>query len=289
MAKKKVDNRIFNFNIVEFFKSGEKAAEGDPAMYIDENVLYVEDTPIGIKRGKYMVVNGDEIGSAEEARDELQQGIDKEITTSFNCLENVGIDLSKMEVIHSTQDLSKRVNRNNEDFKNFEKNVPQGATYRETRSGERNLITEKYYHRAGSMLIKYADTSYICGMDDDSYFVSKLRTNPRTVEAAFRSLKPKRVFNYEEESGKIAPRQGEWFFIPMPDMEADSMESNATLPLEDGEGNTHVAEHYEKSGDRHFVKGDIDHDEHNTMHLGAVLHEAVQSTALGSWSERGVD
>ncbi len=296
MAKKKEDNRIFKFDLAKFFRTGEK--ESEDGAFIEGDTLYVwEDTDekhkltIGVKRGKFILINGDELrdDEAEELRDALQYGGKEEITTSFICLENAGIELGEIKVVKLTQDLSKYSTRGKEGFKDFEKNVPQGATYTAHRHGDENRIQEKSYHRAGSMLFRYKDNSYICGMDGDSYFVSKLKTHPKSISAAFKSLKPRRVVAYEKKSGKQASRQGEWFFIPVLDMEATKMKEDVALPLQEGVGNPHTVDRYEESKGRHYCKGDITHDEHSTMRLGEVLHEALQSTALNSWSVQGVD
>lgn len=300
MAKKKVvDNSIYNFDIIKFFRTGKKERTDNSLYYIDENILYVDRdfyehklkkrVPIGIKSGDFIVVNGDEIEEeAEEARDNLQEGGDKEITTSFTCLENAGIKLEDIKVIQTTKDLRGGAMRRGKKFKDFEKTVPQGATYHEGRYGSaKSQIEEKWYHRAGSMLITYKGTSYICGMDEESYFVSKLKTSPKNVDTAFKSLKPKKVIDYEKQSGKLAPRQGEWFFVPMPNMEATAMKQQA-LPLQTKGGNEHVVESYEKSKGRHYCMNSITHSEHETLRLDG-LHEAIQNTASGSWSVQGVD
>ena len=108
-------------------------------------------------------------------------------------------------------------------------------------------------------------------------------------DAAFKSLKPKRVIDYEKQSGKLAARQGEWFFIPVPDMEATAMKKEKALPLQTKRGNKHIVDFYERSKDRHYCKGIVCHDEHDAVILGDALHEAIQNTALGSWSVQGVD
>ncbi len=310
MAKKKeniLSKGIFNVNLVEFFRSGEKklGGESDCSLIIDRNTLYFfqdtdkdgvpkDLTSIGVKSGKYIIVNGDDVDDGYRARDELQLRHNKEITTSFECAKNAGLDLNSIKVIDITKDLSKSLNSGQKGFGNFEKTVPQGATYK--KSKKYDSATQRYtdeiilksYHRAGCMLIQYKGSNYICGMDEESYFVSKLSNHPKNVNGAFKSLKPRRVSDYEKKSGKQAKRQGEWFFVPV-DMEADAMKKGKSLPLQTKGGNKHKVGEYEESNGRHYCKGDVKHDEHNALYLEDVLHEAIQSTALGSWSMKGVD
>lgn len=292
MAKKKtIESGIYNIDLLEFFKTGKRNKIGEPPLRIDGNILYVEDMLIAVKSGNFTMLNGDDNDlscDAESVRDELQPCSAKEITTSFECLKNAGLSLESIKVIHSTEDLRRSVSVGSKGFKDFEKTVPQGATYSEYVAWNESKPNQKSYHRAGSMLIEYKGTNYICGMDDDSYFVSKLSNHPKSVEGAFKSLKPKRVNNYEKESGKQAKRQGEWFFIPV-DMEADNMKHNYALPLQTKGGNKHIIEHYEESNGKHYCKGLVGHEDHQELELGDVLHEAIQSTALDSWSVQGVD
>lgn len=295
--KKVIDKGIFNINILEFFNSGKKVRAEDSSLFVREGVLYsdrdeydreVDEVAIGVKSNGYTMINGDDVDHGEETRDELQYGHDKEITTSFSCLKSAGLDLNSIKVIQVTKDLSSTAYPKGKNFKGFEKNIPQGATYSEGLN-EKEEITYKSYHRAGSMLIESEGVRYICGMDGGNYFVSQLKTKPKNVDGAFKSLKPKRVLAYEKESGKQALRQGEWFFILVA-MEASAMEEDVALPLQADGGNEHTVDLYEESKGRHYCKGDVFHEEHNTLHLGLnVLHEAIQNTASGSWSVEGVD
>ncbi len=303
MARKtNTDNNIFNFDIIEFFKTGKKIMldkyEESCPLIVDGNVLYYSSNPIrqeksiaiGIKSGKFIMINGDDddLDDAEGTRDILQKYQDKEITTSFQCLKQAGLDLNKIKVINITKDLSRSLGCNSKGFKGFEKTVPQGATYKESRRGETNRLIEKSYHRAGSLLFEHNDVYYICSMDEDSYFCSELKTRPKTVDKAFRSLKPKRVLAYEKASGKQARRQGEWFFIPTK-LKIEDMDENISLPLQKKGGNEHFAHSYKQIKGRHYCSDCVIHTEHLTIFFGNNIYEAIQNTAIGSWSVQGVD
>ena len=303
MKKKQIlEDVICNFDIIEYFMTGQKQNLSE--FFICEGVLQYDsynNFDIAIKSGKFIVINGDEYDGYESGYDinetieELQNCSKDVITTSFTCLKNAGVVVSDMQVIDITQDRSNYTTPKKKNFKNFEKTVPQGATYKERRNFIKKTgkpsgaIYEKSYHIAGSMLIKYKNSSYICGMDDDSYFISKLKTNPKSVDAAFKSLKPRRVLKYEKDSGKFAQRQGEWFFIPSDiKLDPDSFSfHNVDLPKEKG-GNSHTVNKYILYKGKHYCESYVSHKEHGTLTLNSVC-EAIQNTALASWSVVGVD
>ena len=125
-------------------------------------------------------------------------------------------------------------------------------------------------------------------MDDESYFVTKLSKNTTTIDKAFQSLKPKEVQQWEKKNNAQARRQGEWFFLPTELVKVKGMKRKG-LPLWKDGGNKHMADGYAVQDDRNYVKGDVTHTDHETEYLGDVIHEAIMNTALGSWSEQGVD
>lgn len=71
------------------------------------------------------------------------------------------------------------------------------------------------YHEIGTVLLFSPENSslWICSMDEDTYFISKLPYWCNTIQEAFNSLKPLEVKEAERD-GKEVKRQGEWFFIP---------------------------------------------------------------------------
>ena len=316
VVKKKVVNRvperIENINLVTFFKTGEREHSGD-VVYIHGNVLNCitnypsrgDYTAAAVKVDGYTIINGDDvqdnIGDFEDVVDQLQDYGDKEITTSFLCLKNAGINFQKIKVLEITKDLDVSIRHGEEGFDEFEANVPQGATYKEYPDydldkdenidgpeAKINKILEKRYHRAGCMLIREGKFSYICGMDEETYFVTKLSKNTTTINTAFQSLKPIAVQQWEKKNGTQAIRQGEWFFLPTDFAKVKGMRRKG-LPLWKAGGNKHMAEKYVVQDGRNYVKGDVTHIDHEPTRLGDVIHEAIMNTQLGSWSEQGVD
>lgn len=300
--KKKVEE-VYNFDMLTYFKTGAKEQKQDEP-WIEGGILYVNEgygsgqrkLALAIRSGEYTMINGDDVGEGEGERDDLQTSGDHEITTSFACLGHAKLDLAQIKVIDMTQDQSDNVYREKEGAKNaavkkfrdFEKSIPQGATYSECKDDD-GSIREKSYHRAGSMLMKHKSVSYICGQDEDTYFVSKLKTNPRNVTDAFKALKPRRLNEWEKKTGKVAVRQGEWFFIPAEGLTATKMRRHS-LPVNQTGGHKHMVEKYEESEGRYYCMGEVEHEDHATLELEkGVLHEAIQNTALDSWSQEGVD
>jgi hypothetical protein len=303
---KKEDKRIFSVDILDLFVSGRRtrvgydsdvnnflSIDGNKLCYLD---IYNKEMTIAIKlQDRFILIDGDEetIDRSDDFASMIADSSNSDmITVSFTCLKNAGIkDMNDMKVIGITTDTANMVYSGAEGFKDFESNAPQGATVR--MHGESDNITWKSYHLAGSLLFEYKGDSYICGMDEDSYFISKLKTSPKSVNMAYKSLKPSRVVTYENKNNTRAQRQGEWFFIPCHDLIADDMKRNKALPHEKG-GNEHVVREYEKHNERHYVKGDVCHPEHNDVYLNSKkaldgLHEAICNTAIGSWSVQGVD
>jgi hypothetical protein len=305
--------RVENINLIEYFKTGKKQ-HVEAGVYIEGNVLfcitdYPKDgdvVPVAIKVGEYVIINGDDVddnvGDFDETVENLQDCGDKEITTSFKCLVNAGIDLQKIKVLDITKDLDVSIKLGEKGFDEFDSTVPQGATLTlypnqfydvhedadDYDEEEYEKIVEKRYHRAGCMLIREGKHSYICGMDDESYFVTKLPKNTTTIDKAFQSLKPKAVQQWEKKNKKQARRQGEWFFLPTDIKKIKGMRKKA-LPLWKDGGNKHIAQSYAVQDDRNYVKGFVTHIDHTTEYLCDVIHEAIMNTALGSWSEQGVD
>jgi hypothetical protein len=311
---KKAPERIENINLIEYFKTG-KREHSDHWLYIEGNVLTCitnepkvgDVTPAAVKVDGYTIINGDDVvdhvGDFGDVVDKLQDQGDKEITTSFVCLKNAGINLHKIKVLEITDDLDVGIKYGDEGFEEFDTTVPQGATltlypdmdydinedHEDYKEEDANRILEKRYHRAGCMLIREGKHSYICGMDEDSYFVTKLPKNVSTIDKAFQSLKPKAVQQWEKKNNCQARRQGEWFFLPTELTKVKGMRRKG-LPLWKDGGNKHMCQRYAVTGDgKNYVSGHVTHHDHATESLGDVIHEAHMNTALGSWSEQGVD
>ncbi len=186
--------------------------------------------------------------------------------------------------------------------------------------------TEEHYldhaHRAETLLLKIGRGFWVCGMDDRSYFISKLPKRARSMTEAFDIMKPDKVKQWEVETGCVAARQGEWFFIQRlqaqdvidakviykkmqtsnemrsyHDYDEDGNWARLTkpvngfiLPRESG-SNPHTATRGYIKNRRVFVSGQVRHPEHPTLKLSyakdPVIFEAVKNTTVADFSADG--
>ena len=102
---------------------------------------------------------------------------------------------------------------------------------------------------------------YLCGHDERHWFVAGIpeRAPVGTVRQAKQALKPEEVAQAESREGlrgkarhrrKNAAfvRQGEWFFLPMPDVQIDPTLILHNEPLRRGGGKAHWAEFCYRTG-----------------------------------------
>jgi hypothetical protein len=131
-------------------------------------------------------------------------------TTSFSALYNAIGGWMRAETI--IDNLIQVVDYD-EDETGYELPIPDGATPHYDKDG--NL---KFWHRPGGLLLLIKGTDgprlLLCGMDEQSYFISELSDNkPSTIAEGFEALKPEPVIQALEKGLEVR-RQGEWFFIP---------------------------------------------------------------------------
>jgi hypothetical protein len=311
MAKKKVvkqeEEIVCRVNVLEYFLSGKKEMDktGDYDLWVKGNKLWFEgkESPhvIAIKdaSGK-IAINGDE-DDWEDDKDIVLEELQNQkntVTTSFRCIESAGINLDDIEIVHISEDLDKCWYKKDEGFADVEKNIPAGATltvnrnYSKKTGRHSGAITYKRIHRAGSLLIKVANTYYICGQDDDSYFLSQLKTKPKTCLKAFQALVPSKVKAWEKKNGKQAERQGEWFFIPSDvKLKEENWFEDTALPMKSDESHPHTPSYIQSVKGKQYVKGGVYHEEHQTTYLipNSQVFEAIESNHVDSWSVQGVD
>ncbi|TWT36627.1 hypothetical protein KOR34_15600 [Posidoniimonas corsicana] len=123
---------------------------------------------------------------------------------------------------------------------------------------------------------------YLCGHDEQHWFVASLPFNRRTatVRGAMEALKPDIVRREQRRKGvkhrrhrrrtAAYVRQGEWFFLPRPSMHVgDLAERNGQLVREGGKPHR-VEWVYRPAGrDETFVRGAVSHPDHETIRLQA--------------------
>jgi hypothetical protein len=132
---------------------------------------------------------------------------------------------------------------------------------------------------------------YLCGHDEMHWFVAALpfQRKTETVRGAMEALKPAVVQREQKRKGvkhrrnrrKTAAyvRQGEWFFLPRPRMQVDEQFVEHHAQLARPGGKPHRVEQLYRTldGDLTFVRGDVSHTDHRTLHL-EVWHRVVQNS-----------
>jgi hypothetical protein len=212
-------------------------------------------------------------------------------------------------LVDFTKDDSKTAVRGEAAFNTFEKDAPAGSTFSYERDNDGN-ITTKTYHRVGTVLLQTDDRkwSYLCAMDESSYFISLLKKNPKSVEDAYKSLMPSIVSKALANGVKVI-RQGEWYFMPVVQLESsntihfgnmptftwNNMKTSNPLPAGSG-SNLHLPTRYSTWNKYHFAMGMVRHvdpatyqstGQHRAVKLGKTLHLAVENEAVQSWSADG--
>ena len=107
---------------------------------------------------------------------------------------------------------------------------------------------------------------FLCGHDERAWFVAAVPGRVSTIDAAKESLKPAEVVALQERLGLDAKqrhtrhnpafhRQGEWFFVPAPELVVDEKLVLRWEPIRRGNGGqAHLVEHlYRVGGNRVYV------------------------------------
>lgn len=110
-----------------------------------------------------------------------------------------------------------------------------------------------------------AKDRYLCGHDERSWFVAAVPGGASSVADAFETLKPREVRTVQGRNGLTARqrnrrrnrafrRQGEWFFVPAPELVVDPKLVLRDEPIRRGAGNAHLVEWlYRQGGQRVYV------------------------------------
>ncbi len=183
-----------------------------------------------------------------------------------------------------------------------------------------------------------ADTTFLCGHDERHWFVAAIpeSARARTVQEAKDALKPAEVWQ-SIEAHNVPPaqrdnrrnaaflRQGEWFFLPRPELEVDARQVLEREPIRRGAGKPHVCRYVYRVGGvpvwvsmeqpngitaeefhklpkaerrsgrwrkmvreaRVYAKGTVEHPDHDTIWL-AFWYQVVMNTETQSRAMRNV-
>ena len=106
---------------------------------------------------------------------------------------------------------------------------------------------------------------FLCGHDEREWFVAAVPGGATTVAQAREALKPRAIRLAETRAGlrardrarrrnAVSIRQGEWFFVPMPEMAVDPLLILRNEPIRRGRGKPHlVAELHRGGGETVYV------------------------------------
>jgi hypothetical protein len=182
-----------------------------------------------------------------------------------------------------------------------------GDNYRYRADGK--VEVRRTVHFLGEVLFRAYQRYFLCGLDrnDDpnlrNFYLTQLYTNgrpaPRTIEEALAGLRPAQV-------PEDAPRQGEYFFVPAPDVKPKASAIIKAQPIlsehsdvmvearagywhpDIGRRNRHVASRMYLNGSV-YVQGLVRDAEHTNLKLGdgKMWFRVVRNTALAGWDAVG--
>lgn len=120
------------------------------------------------------------------------------------------------------------------------------------------LMVRDQYRTSGNRISKF-----LCGHDERHWFVAAVpeEASAKNVEDALQALKPNSVMNAQKRGGvkrknrhsrKNAGyiRQGEWFFVPAPDLQTNELAVLHKEPIQRGRGTPHICEEVVRIGGR---------------------------------------
>jgi hypothetical protein len=141
---------------------------------------------------------------------------------------------------------------------------------------------------------------YVCGLDrnDDPnkrhFYLCRLPEGnaPKTVDEALTMLRPAEV-------PEGSSRQGEWFFVPAPELSVRRKDEQKQVPIVADKGAEQIRGPVQARRRRHvarrlyvngavFVRGKVKDAEHDELDLGEVWHRVIRNLADGSWAAGGV-
>lgn len=288
--------------------------------YFPMAVRMSERIPKGCK--EVIVVNGDRYSVTTSGHQSMLQGAlygsDRYVTTSFGALQRAvehvrrqAVEPGEMVPFVSYrrvldyvrlidfdqeryQDASYKWKIENPEGLNI-KDIPYNATIRTEKNAQDVSVIVSWHVAAGSVFQDVKTGIYfVCGMDENSYFVSVLPGRARNVKAAFDMLKPAKI-RKAERVGMQVVRQGEWFSILFADGDEakkiyKDMDQNFMLP---GDGNAHIVTRGMVHKRRILWSGGMTHPEHRTLRVSKAtapeVWQAIANRALASFSEEGVD
>lgn len=206
----------------------------------------------------------------------------------FSVFTEAGLDLTQIEIIE----------------RGPEQNVVRTELKYNAKTRENDKI-DVQVHFTGASLFRVEDRLFLFDIDQREIkhkifnaFLVELKSNVKTIESAYDSLKPKEV-KAAEAKGLEVKRQGEWFFIPVKgDFEpikhtprwGDDKGKSVAMPIDLKAGNNRpnkVTKHTIYKGET-LVSGRSEHAgrEHATLILDGWF-KAIPNTSIQSFTLTG--
>ncbi len=104
------------------------------------------------------------------------------------------------------------------------------------------------------LLLQIEAERYLCGHDERHWFVAGVRNSAKTVREAILALRPEGVEQPRERKKlfkrhtKSYVRQGEWFFIPVPDLQVPGHMILKHEPIRRGRNQPHICQELYRTG-----------------------------------------
>ena len=120
---------------------------------------------------------------------------------------------------------------------------------------DRHLLLAARWFDEGKQILD----RFLCGHDERFWFAAAVPGNPTSVPAAKEALKPD-IVRASQAQNRVKPknrhrrknagflRQGEWFFVPAPDLQVPELLILRKEPLRRGRGKPHMAEFVYRHG-----------------------------------------
>jgi len=285
--------------IAELFRDGKTNKNGSN-FFSEHDAIYSygHHFPLVFKRecganqkshNEWYLINGDKYSITTTQHQSIIHSVFiEQPTTSFSALSRAGINPQECNLIDSESDLWYNESYNGK-WPN-DKPIPQGTSISIKNAGTESEY--RMFHRAGCCLLEQDGKYWICGMDENSYFVSLLPDKAESIESAFLMLKPLQV--QQAEKTKPVLRQGEWFCIPLEHKPTLKKNFNPyfILPEQDGKSSSHIATRGINIDDSLFIFGTLRHSngDHKMLRMDKnIIYQAFRNTAIMSFSESGVD
>lgn len=237
-----------------------------------------------------LFLNGD-----EDSSHDLTWEDDEVPTLSFRCLSRTmaGVDEPNYNYINYLIEEAQRLEilDRTDDVRKVQRECP-GYGFTKLAWG---------WHKPASVLVRFFETRYLFGIDDNQYFGVELSSCPQTVDEAYEDLIPNYIRNVK------SVRQGEWFFVKTeePSYYGNAVKSGSRETVLKGRNDKPTSNPHKITCKEWWTVKDslrindgkplnlfknpyITHPEHNSLELKG-WYFAIENTALASYSEMGVD